>query len=89
MTAQRATFTSDRLKQPAKRFDQPKKWSHQTELDRLKGKDVVLFTKEGPLPCKLLDSDQFTLRVSFLADGGNVHTVATFFKHSLNGYGAA
>lgn len=87
MTAQRATFGADRLKRDPKRFDQPKKWNHQIELERLKGKPITLMTTDGPLAGTLLDADQYTLRVRIDRDGAG--GILTFFKSALVGYGAA
>jgi hypothetical protein len=82
------TFGADRLKLK-KTFTQPKKWSHQRELERLKGKKIW-FMKQGDKTKRvadLLEADQFTLRLAVELDNGTFSHM-TVFKSALVAYGA-
>jgi len=62
----------------------PPRWSHQRELEALKGQQIeiaMLGGDDDDMEVTLLEADQFTLKVR--DDEG---TVAVFFKHALVGY---
>jgi hypothetical protein len=85
-SAQRDKFTADRLK--LRKLEKPKRWSHQAELDRLKGKAIAITGHDGSsVEGTLLEADQFTLRVSTTTVEGKT-AIMTFFKHALLGYAA-
>jgi hypothetical protein len=65
----------------------PKRWSHQQDLEKLKGKKVDLVYPNGEwVRGVLLEADQFTLRVDIGSE--NHQSVLTVFKHSLRSYSA-
>jgi phage terminase large subunit len=68
----------------------PKRWSHQNDLDALKGQNITVTLHTGhKLVVRLLDSDQFTLKVQDLSAGQHEQSVLTYFKHAIAAYGVA
>jgi hypothetical protein len=61
----------------------PKRWSHQDELANAKDKRIVIYNTidHGYDEYKLIDADQFTLKV-LLSD----KSILTVFKHAITGY---
>lgn len=74
-----------RPKLHAPRPPKPKGWSHQQDLEALKGQMVILGDREGNLsdPVLLVEADQFALKVQ---EAGKVHVI---FKHCIGGFRAA
>ncbi len=65
-----------------------KRWSHQDELDALKGRMVaLLFEDEGEAEVTLIEADQFAIKVSAIDDDGQQSTLI-YFKHTIAGFRA-
>jgi hypothetical protein len=82
----RPKFTSERLKQ--RRPVEPKKWSHQQDLNNLMGKKITI-TFAGAIGANdfavgvLTGADQFTIQL--LQD----KSVVTYFKHDMRSFEAS
>lgn len=60
----------------------PKRWSHQDDLESLKGKMVCLdLVSGGKITGRLIEADQFALKVTISG-----HLAQTFFKHNISHY---
>jgi hypothetical protein len=74
---------------PAVRGRKPIRWSHQNELDTLRGRNVVLSVAGGSVTGMLVEADQFAIKISgeFLHTGKQ--STMTYFKHSIESFRAA
>jgi hypothetical protein len=64
----------------------PKKWSHQDQLESLKGKEIMvcIFGPENPIRGVLLEADQFTIQLEVEnAFASGVKSVLTYFKSQV------
>lgn len=72
-----------------------KRWNHQDELRDLIGKKIVVFGENGPDMGRLVEADQFTIKMAYegpqaeaLNALGSSSTI-TYFKHTIRGYALA
>lgn len=66
----------------------PKPWSHQRELESLKGKMIYVLQNDGNgITAVLLEADQFCLKLEIR--NGAYTSVLTVFKHDLRSYQVA
>lgn len=83
------TFEMNSRNTPRQKVSMPKKpkrWSHQDDLDALKGQKLrVEFANGGSFEGKLLDADQFTLKMNVSSQAG----VVVIFKSTLTYFAAA
>jgi sRNA-binding regulator protein Hfq len=67
------------------RLPRPKRWSHQDELDALKGKAIrIVYTNGDETKAVLIEADQFALKVQIEGEKPSV-----VFKHSIAEFGEA
>lgn len=79
MQSNRRPFT---IESKGRRPFKAPKWSHQQELDALKGKHIgLLFTDDERTNGKLLEADAFSLKLEHPEQ-----TTVIFFKHVIAGF---
>jgi hypothetical protein len=68
----------------------PRPWSHQRELEALKGKRIDFLYRNAAQWCSgtLVEADQFALQID-ISRAPEVKSVLTVFKHDLRAYKAA
>jgi hypothetical protein len=68
------------------RNKKPKRWSHQDELNTLKGRKLSLKVFGKWTKVTLIEADQFSVKVQNIDD--HQQSSVTYFKHAIDAYAA-